>query len=1165
MNKPTNKWFSYDGFDDVTVEIGDQLEKIAFRLAETVTDIGVYDLIERQQASGAAKPAYTTGQIIHQLTTSWGNGDTSQRLWAASTATPTLPKTDISFGINTANPTNFAAFGFPLSSEGNGLVGMTAIQVATARLSFQLWDNLILSSLVESGGAGANITLNYSNATDDDGTYASALIYNTTPKNIAAEQIWLSSNWGTNGDSGMVNGGYGFTTMIHEIGHALGLSHPGAYNAAPGVSITYENNAEFAQDNRQNTIMSYFGGYNPSTNTWAQDGTFTSYKYSQTPMVYDIAAIQALYGADTTTRTGDTVYGYNTTVTGTEKAIYDFLTNTVPIFTIWDAGGSNDALDGSGWNGNQTIDLMPGNFSSVRGLNNNVAIAFNTLIERAFGGTGNDTLLGNDTDNLFHGGAGNDTINGLIGNDTAICGTWATCWVTGNSTSATVTDSSGTDTLTSIEYLTFDGVTVTTEAAVNDAPVGVADDNSTDPVVEAGTVVTGDSSASGNVLTNDTDADSILGLGETKAVNAVNNQTSNVGVAVAGLYGSLMLSANGTYTYTLDDNNPATDALAAGQIVQDNFTYTVVDAHGATSAPTTLAISITGSSDAVVNTPPTLTSFAGAVASGNEDSETAVSFDGLKAQGDEADIDGSVTAFIVKAVSGGSLKIGASAATATAWDAANNATVDAAHTAYWTPAANANGTLPAFTAVARDNGGLESATPVQASVSVSPVNDAPILAAPQTIQYTDTVYDDNFAIAAGTLVATDGDSGSLSFGISGGSDNGDGTVSKTSAYGVLTVTKATGAYQFVADDAAIEPLTAQVDIGFTVTVSDGLLGNSQTLGVAIAQQGSTESNAKDKLLGSNANDIFDALAGNDFINGKAGADIMRGGLGNDTYIVDNANDQVIETSSLTNEIDLVLSAISYTLDDHVENLRLTQSAPVSGTGNGLNNFLTGNKGDNWLDGLAGADKMKGGLGNDTYVVDNKGDRVRETSSLTTEIDQVESSVSFTLKANIENLTLTGSAPIKGIGNGLDNFLVGNSAANRLIGGDGADTVMGGAGNDLLLGGAGNDVLEGGEGLDKFRFNTSLTANVDEIIDFSVTDDKIQLDNAIFSQFPKTGKLNVDNFVLGAAAVDGDDYILYDAGTGVLAYDADGNGTGVAEQIALLTGGVTLSHQDIFIV
>src|SRR6476469_10011183 len=112
-----------------------------------------------------------------------------------------------------------------------------------------------------------------------------------------------------------------------------------------------------------------------------------------------------------------------------------------------------------------------------------------------------------------------------------------------------------------------------------------------------------------------------------------------------------------------------------------------------------------------------------------EDTQATITLADLKAQGNEADVDGTVDAFVVKAVSSGTLLIGTSPGTATAWVAGSNDTVDATHQAYWTGGLNANGTLNAFTVVAKDNGGLQSASPVQVQASVTAVNDAPTLTA----------------------------------------------------------------------------------------------------------------------------------------------------------------------------------------------------------------------------------------------------------------------------------------------------------------------------------------------------------------------------------------------------------------------------------------------------
>jgi len=517
-----------------------------------------------------------------------------------------------------------------------------------------------------------------------------------------------------------------------------------------------------------------------------------------------------------------------------------------------------------------------------------------------------------------------------------------------------------------------------------------------------------------------------------------------------------------------------------------------------------------------INDAPTLTAFTSSVATGNEDSAINVSFADLIKQANEADVDGTVTAFVIKSVSSGTLKFGASPGTAKPWNAVTNNILDATHQAYWTPSSNANGVLSAFTAVAVDNDGLKSATAIQATVAVKAVNDAPVFKTPSVINYTDTVFDDSFATVTRKLVAADPESSSLSYGIVGGTNNGNGVISKSSLYGVLTVVKLTGAYSFVANDAAIEALKATAGVGFTVTASDGSLSDSILLVIKLTQKGTTESLGNDTLKGTPAHDKFDGLAGNDFINGLAGADTMKGGLGNDTYTVENTGDVVIETSSLASEIDSVNSSISYTLKNNVENLTLTGTAAINGTGNALNNILTGNRGANNLNGGAGADKMMGGLGNDFYVVDNIGDVVIETSALATEMDTVKSSVTYAIKNNVENLTLTGTAAINGTGNTLNNLLTGNAGANTLAGLAGDDVLTGLAGADTMIGGLGND--------------TYVVDNIGDVVtEYSALTTEI---DSVNSSVSYTLKANVEKLTLtGTAAINGTGNALNNVLTG----------------------------------
>lgn len=373
------------------------------------------------------KQSFTNEQIIHQLTTSWSDDYQGALTWyddaglnVADTLTYSFPQ---------IAPTNVDGYA---PSEASGLVQMTSAQLAAARLAFHLWDDLIDLRLVEAfQDSSADITFNYAtDAATGGGTYTQMWVdaqnqitwYGstgasapTTNLQLSAAQVWIDSGWSSNQGSGLQTGGYALLTFEHEIGHALGLSHPGLYDASDGGDITFASSASYSRDNRQYTIMSYFGGYD---GTWQQDGTWLDYYYPQTPMVDDILAIQAKYGRDYTTRSGDTVYGFNSSfgASDPERAIYDFSENAAPIFTIWDGGG-RDTVDLSGYLGSQTVDLRPGSYSSIGGMVQNVAIAWGCTIESVICGSGPTDVLLNEFGNTILSGTGNDRFTAGAGAD----------------------------------------------------------------------------------------------------------------------------------------------------------------------------------------------------------------------------------------------------------------------------------------------------------------------------------------------------------------------------------------------------------------------------------------------------------------------------------------------------------------------------------------------------------------------------------------------------------------------------------------------------------------------------------------------------------------------------------------------------------------------------
>jgi Ca2+-binding RTX toxin-like protein len=282
------------------------------------------------------------------------------------------------------------------AEERNYFAPFNATQKNAARRALRLWSEVSGLRFVEVSNAGAGGIIRFGTAVLGAG---SAHAYYPA-NNPTGGDVWLDNNTSTNYYQN--NGSFGFLTLIHEIGHALGLKHPGNYNAggggSPGPYLPYW------ADNNQYTVMSY--NQHPSMGV-----------YPQTPMLFDLAAIQYLYGANYNTRTGNNTY-YATS-------------GSAFVHTIWDAGG-RDTISAANQFFNARINLNPGTFSSIGPYTNgsffyratnNLAIAFGVAIENAIGGAGYDTLIGNARNNYLSGSAGNDTLYGGAGSDTLIGGT----------------------------------------------------------------------------------------------------------------------------------------------------------------------------------------------------------------------------------------------------------------------------------------------------------------------------------------------------------------------------------------------------------------------------------------------------------------------------------------------------------------------------------------------------------------------------------------------------------------------------------------------------------------------------------------------------------------------------------------------------------------------
>ena len=863
---------------------------------------------------------------------------------------------------------------------------LTANQQDAVRSALADWSSVANLSFTEvsdtAGGQVGDLRFGGYALTDSD-TAAFAFLPGGSP---IAGDVWIGF---ATDESEPSPGSYDYLTFVHEIGHALGLKH--SFEAS-GIS-DYVLRGRY--DDVRYTVMSYND----------------SYDFQPTgPMLFDIEAIQYLYGSNDSWQTGDNVYRWDA-----DAQIFE---------TIWDAGG-NDTIDASNQLKGVEINLNSGEFSSIgqniynysTGATRNdfLTIAYGAVIENAIGSDFNDTLIGNSADNVLDGGKGRDTLRGGAGNDIYY---------------VDIPSEGFYDTV--IEYAGggYDKVILRGSSA------GFFGDRF---------------SLSSNVEEVDASLTTNVALtlsGNNSANRIIGNAADNILDGGAG--GDTLIGGAGNDTYVVDNfGDVVTEQADEGiDLVQVAIaiaggTYTLSEHVENATLTNTVAFNVTGNSlantligNAANNV---LDGGAGAdTMNGGAGDDTYIVDDSGDVIIDSSGVD-SVRASASYALGSGLenlLLTGNQAISGTGNSLANVLDGSQNSAANQLRGLGGNDTYivgAGDTVIEEANGGIDL---VQA--------------------YASFTLGDNLENL--TLMGSDALSGT-----GNGQANliigNDGNNVLDGAAGVDTLRGDKGDDTYIVDLTTDNLLEDQIlenaGEGMDTLMLRG--GNADLASPAMitlmanveALDASATGQLRINLSGNALNNRLVGNAADNLLDGGVGADTLIGGDGNDTYVVDNVGDVVTEQAD--EGIDLVQVAIAkaggtYTLGEHVENATLTSKAAFNLTGNSLANTLIGNAANNVLDGGAGADIMDGGAGNDTYIVDDSGDLIIDSAG----VDSVLASASYTLGDNLENLTLQGTAHIDGTGNGLANTIIGNDGNNVIDGGAGVDTLRGGKGDDTYI-------------------------------------------------------------------------------------------------------------------
>ncbi len=898
-----------------------------------------------------------------------------------------------------------------MPTDTSGFSQFNATQIAASVLAFAAWSDVanITFQRVQNAGSefsnNATILLgNYSEG--QDGAAAFAYLPGGMPGGTGANDVrgdvWINSSLSYNALP--VQQGYGQLTLLHEIGHAIGLSHPAAYNASAEGTITYGASAIYYEDSLQYSVMSYFNERETGAD-FRTDGAGVR-RYSSAPLLDDISAAQRLYGSNMSTRTGDTVYGFNSNA---GRLWYSANNDLSPlVFCVWDAGGI-DTLDFSGYfNNGQIIDLRQGAFSSVGGLVGNVSIALGAVIENAIGGQGSDTFRGNSANNRFTPNAGTDVVDGGLGTDTVVfSGARAAYTVTWNGQVGTIVGNGQNVTVTNVEFLQF------TDQTIAAAPTG-------------GVVVGGD--MTNETITGTALADVIGGLGGDDIIHGLaGNDTLNGGSGNDILNGGdgddVLIGGLGNDTLNGGAGIDTADYSGAGAGVTVNLATGA--ASGGAGFDTLSGIeNVTGTAHA-----DTLTGDGNAnILRGGGGIDTLNGGGGADELYAGAPGQGGGAPDIVKGNDTANGSIGSAVSLTGAFDLFSN------------PAIANSTTIPHATVVATTHGGVE-----YYAVTVT---------AGETVHFDidNASFDSTLRLfnASGDELASNDD------------NNSDGGPSTDSA---LSHTFATGGTYYIQVARWVSgsgPFTSgPPPAGQTYTLH--VSSPSQTP-VPIILLGSTLNGdaGDDRLEGGSGADTLNGGTGDDLLIGGGGNDAINGGDGTDTAVY--SGNRSAYTISVSNGVTTVAGPDGTDTVTNVERLQFADGlynaagGPLGATANA--DTIFGTSGNDTIDGLGGDDTIYGGAGDDN-LFGNDGDDVVYGEDGDDYISG-GSGNDYLVGGNGADQINGDDGDDRLIGGGGANRLDGGAGNDRLDGGHDGDILLGGAGNDVILGGAGDDYANGGE-------------------------------------------------------------------------------------------------------